>query len=163
MNLTCLCIWIWGFFVYEFEVSLYMSLRFLKWWGLSRFTIQLILNEKPKKSIKDIGGLFSSPWKKKFFDLLGKKRYLDWIEHEVIRKDYLAPRTHFALNCASIGCPRPDRRRTPSSANGSGISWSAATRVARLAAIWDRGLSSEIHLDTKVSRLTSRCALGSPS
>tara|TARA_B100000749_G_scaffold280707_1_gene278170 strand:+ start:95147 stop:95986 length:840 start_codon:yes stop_codon:yes gene_type:complete len=70
------------------------------------FTIQLILNKKPKESIKDIGGLFSSPWKKEFFTLLGKKRYLDWIEHGVIRKKYNAPRTHFALNCASIGCPR---------------------------------------------------------
>ncbi|MEZ4871219.1 MAG: DUF547 domain-containing protein [Bdellovibrionales bacterium] len=31
---------------------------------------------------------------------------MDWIEHEVIRKKYSEPRTHFALNCASIGCPR---------------------------------------------------------
>lgn len=40
-----------------------------------------------------------------FFGLLGKKRHLDWIEHGTIRKNYQEPRIHFALNCASVGCP----------------------------------------------------------
>lgn len=69
-------------------------------------TIQLILTEYPDlKSIKDLGGLFSSPWKKKFFNLLGESRYLDYIEHEMLRKDFNEPRIHFAIVCASIGCP----------------------------------------------------------
>ena len=72
------------------------------------FTVELILSEYPDiKSIKDLGGLFSSPWKKKFFDLFGKKQNLDGIEHTLIRGSgrYNEPLVHFAVNCASIGCP----------------------------------------------------------
>lgn len=70
------------------------------------FTLDLILSQYPKlKSIKDLGTLFSSPWKKEFFTLLGAKRNLDWIEHEQLRPKYAEPRVHVAVNCASIGCP----------------------------------------------------------
>jgi len=68
-------------------------------------TIKLILSEYPVKSIKDIGGFFSGPWKEKFFNLFGKKSYLDFIEHEILRKDFKDSRIHFALVCASKGCP----------------------------------------------------------
>lgn len=76
-------------------------------------TVQLILTRYPDlKSIKDLGGLFSSPWKKEFVDLLGQRRSLDSIEHGLLRgaSDYSDPRIHFAVNCASIGCPalRPE-------------------------------------------------------
>ncbi|BET27049.1 uncharacterized protein DUF547 [Limnobacter thiooxidans] len=70
------------------------------------FTVELVLTKYPNlKSIKDIGGVFSSPWKQEFFTLLGKKRNLDWIEHEQLRPNYKEPRVHAAVNCASIGCP----------------------------------------------------------
>lgn len=70
------------------------------------FTVELILTQYPGiKSIKDIGSLFSSPWKQEFFTLLGQKRHLDWIEHEQLRPNYKEPRIHAAVNCASIGCP----------------------------------------------------------
>ncbi|MEQ9108657.1 MAG: DUF547 domain-containing protein [Limnobacter sp.] len=70
------------------------------------FTIELILTKYPKiKSIKEIGGVFSSPWKQEFFTLLEKKHHLDWIEHEQLRPRYNDPRVHAAVNCASIGCP----------------------------------------------------------
>ncbi len=72
------------------------------------WTVQLILTKYPDlKSIKDLGGTFSSPWKQKFFKLLGQDSYLDAIEHEMLRKKgvYDEPRVHFAVNCASIGCP----------------------------------------------------------
>ncbi|HEX4879067.1 MAG TPA: DUF547 domain-containing protein [Limnobacter sp.] len=70
------------------------------------FTLELVLSAYPKiKSIKDIGGLFGSPWKKEFFTLLGAKRHLDWIEHEQLRPLYKEPRVHVAVNCASVGCP----------------------------------------------------------
>ncbi|AOP36650.1 hypothetical protein A0128_21315 [Leptospira tipperaryensis] len=69
------------------------------------FTIRLILDHYPLKSIKDIGGLFSGPWKIEFFTLFGTKKNLDWIEHEKLRKDFQEPRIHFAINCASKGCP----------------------------------------------------------
>ena len=32
--------------------------------------------------------------------------YLDGIEHGIIRKDFNEPRIHFAVVCASIGCPQ---------------------------------------------------------
>ncbi len=75
------------------------------------FTVELILTKYPDlKSIKDLGGFFYTPWKKKFFRLLGEERYLDWIEHEQLRPNYADPRLHGAVNCASLGCPalRPE-------------------------------------------------------
>lgn len=73
------------------------------------WTVELILSEWPDlDSIKDLGSLFRSPWKKAFIPLLGDTRSLDDIEHEMIRGDdrpYREPRIHFAVNCASIGCP----------------------------------------------------------
>ena len=70
------------------------------------FTVEFILTKYPDlKSIKDLGSFVSSPWKKKFFNLLGEEHYLDWIEHEQLRPNYADPRVHTAVNCASIGCP----------------------------------------------------------
>lgn len=71
------------------------------------FTLKLILNNYPEiESIRDLGGLiFSSPWDKKFFTLFGKKTSLGYIEHDVLREKYNEPRIHFAVNCASKGCP----------------------------------------------------------
>jgi Protein of unknown function, DUF547 len=70
------------------------------------FTVELILTKYPDlKSIKDLGSFVQSPWKKKFFKLLGEERHLDWIEHEQLRPNYADPRVHAAVNCASIGCP----------------------------------------------------------
>lgn len=76
-------------------------------------TIDLVLNRYPNlHSIKDLGGLFSSPWGQTLVLLFGKLRSLDDIEHVMLRgaRDYRDPRIHFAVNCASIGCPalRPE-------------------------------------------------------
>ena len=77
------------------------------------FTIELVLTGYPDvASIKDLGSVLRSPWKKRFIPLLGETRSLDDIEHDLIRGSgrYAEPRVHFALNCASIGCPalRPE-------------------------------------------------------
>ncbi len=72
------------------------------------FTVELILTRYPDlKSIKDLGSLLGSPWKTKWITLLGTKVSLDDIEHAMLRKrgDHDDPRVHFAVNCASIGCP----------------------------------------------------------
>jgi hypothetical protein len=72
------------------------------------FTVELILTKYPKlESIKDLGSVFQSPWKPKWVPLLGAKVSLDDIEHEMLRRRgaYDDPRVHFAVNCASIGCP----------------------------------------------------------
>ena len=70
-------------------------------------TLELILQNYPVKSIKDIGGVFDNRWKRKFFNLLGQDSFLDKIEHETLRKPgaYNEVRVHYAVNCASIGCP----------------------------------------------------------
>jgi hypothetical protein len=72
------------------------------------FTVELILTKYPDlKSIKDLGSLITSPWKPKWIPLLGAKVSLDDIEHVMLRARgrYDDPRVHFAVNCASIGCP----------------------------------------------------------
>jgi len=72
------------------------------------WTVELILMNMPDvKSIKDLGSFFESPWSKVFIPLFGIDRSLDDVEHRLIRGSdrYNDPRIHFAVNCASIGCP----------------------------------------------------------
>ena len=72
------------------------------------WTLELILGDYPDlESIKDLGGLFSSPWRRAFIPLLGERRSLDDIEHGMIRAPgrFDDPRIHAAVVCASIGCP----------------------------------------------------------
>jgi hypothetical protein len=75
------------------------------------FTLQLIIQNYAKfqsgkvESIKDLGSFFSSSWKHSFFTLLGKKRHLDNIEHDMIRVWFERPRIHVALVCAAVSCP----------------------------------------------------------
>lgn len=74
----------------------------LAYWinAYNAFTVKLILENYPTKSIKKI----NDPWGKKFI-LLGNKKYsLEEIEHEILRK-MDEPRIHFAINCASFSCP----------------------------------------------------------
>ena len=69
------------------------------------FTVSLVLKHYPIKSIKDIGGLFKSPWDLEFINI-GKETYtLNRIEHEILRKEFNDPRIHFAIVCASRSCP----------------------------------------------------------
>lgn len=77
------------------------------------WTVELILTEYPDlDSIKDIGFLFSSPWRQEIISLFGEQVSLDDIEHGMIRgwNRYHEPRIHFAVNCAAISCPslRPE-------------------------------------------------------
>lgn len=68
-------------------------------------TLELVLKRYPVKSIKKIGGLFSSPWKKKVVKVAGKELSLGEIEDNIIRSQFNDPRTHFAINNAAISCP----------------------------------------------------------
>lgn len=70
------------------------------------WTIKLILSGYPGvKSIKDLGSLFKSPWKKKIARIDGGVISLDNIEHDILRPRFKDPRIHFAVNCASKSCP----------------------------------------------------------
>jgi len=69
-------------------------------------TLRLILDNHPLESIKDIGGLLKkSPWKRKLVTVGGRELTLNDIENNIVRPTFKDPRVHFALNCASMGCP----------------------------------------------------------
>ena len=70
------------------------------------FTVEKVLTRYPAiGSIWDFGKVFGNPFRDRFFVLLGQRRSLDDLEHGILRKDYREPRIHFAVNCASVGCP----------------------------------------------------------
>ncbi len=65
------------------------------------YTVDLILRNHPLKSIKDI----DSPWTKEFVKIGDTEISLGGIENSILRK-MNEPRIHFAINCASISCPK---------------------------------------------------------
>lgn len=66
------------------------------------YTLSLILDHYPHvASIKDL----EDPWTTPHYKIAGQTLSLDDIEHGLIRPIYKDPRVHFAVNCASIGCP----------------------------------------------------------
>ncbi len=70
------------------------------------WTIKLVLSGYPGiESIKDLGGFFTSPWKKSIARIDGKVMTLDHIENDILRPRFADPRVHFAINCASKSCP----------------------------------------------------------
>ncbi|MCB9475550.1 MAG: DUF547 domain-containing protein [Deltaproteobacteria bacterium] len=56
------------------------------------------------QDLEDVGG--APPWDYFLFQVGGEKLTLNEIEHEIIRPIFAEPRIHFAVNCASISCPR---------------------------------------------------------
>ena len=65
------------------------------------YTIQLILDNYPAESIKDI----NDPWGQTFFEIGGKTISLNTIEHKILRP-MGDSRIHFAIVCASESCPK---------------------------------------------------------
>jgi len=76
-------------------------------------TIKVVLEHYPVASIRDIKlstGFFSAlggggPWDRELVDIEGAGVSLNDIEHRILRPIWRDPRIHYALNCASIGCP----------------------------------------------------------
>ena len=81
-------------------------------------TIELVLAAYPVRTILKIdGGLFNTgPWDEKRLKVNGAEMSLDDVEHGVLRPVWGDPRVHYAVNCASIGCP-----------NLAATPWSSAT------------------------------------
>ena len=83
---------------FAFWVNLYNAL-----------TVKVVVRHYPVASIRDIGispGLFSvGPWGKKLVTVSGRELSLDDIEHGILRADFGDNRVHYAVNCASVGCP----------------------------------------------------------
>lgn len=70
-------------------------------------TVQLILDNPDATSIRQIkNGIFSiGPWSRDIIEVDGTVLTLNDIEHRILRPLYEDPRVHFAVNCASLGCP----------------------------------------------------------
>jgi hypothetical protein len=64
-------------------------------------TVRLILDHPGVTSIRDIG----KPWDTPVANISGRALTLNMIEHGIVRPAFNDPRTHYALNCASLGCP----------------------------------------------------------
>lgn len=84
----------------------------LAYWinAYNAFTVKLIVDNYPTKSIRDLGPKLKIPlvndvWHYQFFKIGGVDSSLDEIEHSILRKEFDEPRIHFAINCASVSCP----------------------------------------------------------
>ena len=88
--------------------------RFAYWVNLyNAVTLDVILENYPVTSIRNLRtkalafsvGDFLGPWKAKLVTVEGVKLSLDDIEHKTLRPQFADPRVHYAVNCASVGCP----------------------------------------------------------
>ena len=70
------------------------------------YTIKLILENYPLKSIIDIKQEGKTAWKIPFANVGGETYTLDYIEHEILRKKFFDPKIHVGVNCASGSCPK---------------------------------------------------------
>lgn len=78
--------------------------QYVAWVNLyNAATVQYIRDRYPTRSIRS--GYVVGPWKWVSYDVGGKKISLDKIENGVLRVQWRDPRTHYAINCASFGCP----------------------------------------------------------
>lgn len=72
-------------------------------------TVKVILDHYPVKSIRDVDispGLFSNgPWDAKLVKVEGEEVSLNDMEHRILRPIWKDNRVHYAVNCASLGCP----------------------------------------------------------
>ena len=80
--------------------------QFAFWVNLyNAVTIDVIIKNLPLDSIRDIGLLGAGPWKDEAVTVAGRNLSLDNIEHDILRPEWQDVRIHYAVNCASIGCP----------------------------------------------------------
>ncbi len=84
--------------------------QFAYWVNLyNALTVKVILDHYPVNSILRINispGWFSfGPWDKKLLTVEGEKISLNDIEHRILRPIWRDPRIHYAVSCASLGCP----------------------------------------------------------
>jgi hypothetical protein len=72
-------------------------------------TVRVVLDHYPVSSIREIDispGWFSDgPWGARLVTVDGVGLSLDDIEHRILRPIWRDPRIHYAVNCASLGCP----------------------------------------------------------
>ncbi len=105
-------------------------------------TVKVILDHYPVKSIRDIDispGWFSDgPWDKKLIKVEDERLSLNDIEHRILRPIWRDARVHYAVNCASLGCPN----LAPTAYNAETMEGSL-TKAARAYINHPRGVSIE--------------------
>ncbi|WP_105902278.1 DUF547 domain-containing protein [Vibrio gangliei] len=81
--------------------------QFAYWVNLyNALTVQLIIEHYPIQSITKLGGIFSfGPWDDKLIHINQQALSLNNIEHRILRPIWRDKRIHYAVNCASLGCP----------------------------------------------------------
>jgi hypothetical protein len=102
---------------------------FAYWANLyNAITLQVVIDRYPVKSVRDIKSdgfldpkAYLGPWRTKRVKVEGRDLSLDDIEHEIMRPTFKDPRVHYAVNCASFGCPNLPQQ-----------AWEAATLDADL-------------------------------
>ena len=113
------------------------------------FTIRLILDHAEVESIRDIPT--AKRWQGRTWVVGGEALTLDALEHDVIRRRFKENRIHFALVCASIGCPslkseaytgaklvqQLDEQTRRFLARPSNCSWHADTNTMVVSSIFD--------------------------
>ena len=70
------------------------------------YTVKLILENYPLKSIMNIKKKGKDAWNIPFAKVGNKTYTLNHIEHEILRKNFNDPRIHVGVNCASGSCPQ---------------------------------------------------------
>lgn len=88
-------------------LSLTRPEQFAFWANLyNAVTLDVVLDAYPVRSIRDIrSGVLPGPWRRRLVTIGGVELSLDDIEHNILRKGWVEPRVHYAVNCAAIGCP----------------------------------------------------------
>lgn len=91
----------------EDPTSLNLDEAFVYWVNFyNALTVDIILDNYPVKSIRNIrSGLRAGPWQRELVTVKGVTLTLDNIEHGILRAFWDDNRVHYAVNCASIGCP----------------------------------------------------------
>ena len=93
------------------SISTYNRKEQLAYWInlYNALTVELVLSRFPVASIRDInispGLLARGPWGAKLATVENEKLSLDDIEHRILRPIWQDERIHYAVNCASLGCP----------------------------------------------------------
>jgi hypothetical protein len=95
----------------QLPIREYNSAQQLAYWInlYNALTVQVVLQHYPVDSIREIDispGFFADgPWGKDLLRIEGQALSLNDIEHRILRPLWQDSRLHYALNCASMGCP----------------------------------------------------------
>ncbi|WP_193369122.1 DUF547 domain-containing protein [Pelagibius marinus] len=93
------------------QVSAYDRDQQLAYWInlYNAVTLQVVAQHYPVVTIRDIdispGWFADGPWDAEVVTVEGEALTLNDIEHRILRPIWRDPRVHYAVNCASLGCP----------------------------------------------------------